>query len=53
MQNHQLNNEKQNSHYWNKWTEFMVLSFHIQYEQVSSAHLQAHNHLGPHQEDEE
>lgn len=31
----------------------MVLCFHIQYEQVSSAHLQAHNHLGHRLEDEE
>jgi len=29
------------------------LYFHILYEQVSTVHLQAHNHLDPHQEDEE
>jgi len=29
------------------------LYFHILYEQVSNVHLQAHNHLDPHQEDEE
>ena len=29
------------------------LYVHIPYEQVSSAHSQARNHLDPHQEDEE
>lgn len=34
------------------WTLF-ILHNTIPYGQASSAHLQAHNHLDPHQEDEE